>query len=548
MRATALVVAVVSFGAVPQSKTETSLHAMASRYDSTMHMNDSVQHEMPTQSRKPNPGEGVKLMFDEDHFLDARTLPFTIGQKESAKVNLGMFSKAQGEFAERPAVFSGTITAGYGSYVSPSVAGSIGTTSRTGDLLFRASYTATKGKLENQDNQFGSAGVSGGVHLPDEAGLFSRGRLGAELGFDIERYKLYGSVTPERQRTVRHLDGVVTMSSPSSEDAFVKSALHVHAMSAGDSTTSREIQAGLEFSGGISFDRTQLSMTANLWKNFQDAPFAGSNPSLVDCGVNVRHRFASVEFVAGTALFLQHGSDGDAKLSLSPRIEVVWRALEGVSLFGTYRPIVERNSLSSLLKCNPYLFGDVRIRHTEYFQNASGGVELEAGRRLKAKVSVHYKRGWNVPIFVDIHNLHRWSVAYFGTTRIVAVESAIYVEAADSSMLGAVSTMQTTRNLDSESALPYTPRVTVRGFYVHRFPFALGFHTDVEYIGQRYADVAATRSVPALVIWDAEANYQLTRHLTLGVGVANILDERPGRWENYPGQARRFTLSVDARW
>jgi hypothetical protein len=521
---------------------------MASRYDSTMHVNDSVQYEMPTQPRKPNPGEGVKLMFDEDHFLDARTLPFTIGQKESAKVNLGMFMKAQGEFAERPAVFSGNITAAYGSYVSPSVEGFLGTASRTGDLLFRARYTATKGKLENQDNQFGSAGVSGGVHLPDDAGMFSRGRLSADLGFDIERYKLYGSVTPDRQRTVRHLDGAVKLSSSYSDDAFVKAALHVHAMSAGDSTTSREMQAGLELSGGFSFDRTQLSMTANLWKDFYDAPFAGSNPSVVDCGVNARHRFARFEFAAGTALFLHHGSDGDAKLSVSPRMEVVWRVREGVSLFGAYRPTVERNSLSSLLKSNPYIFGDVRIRHAEYFQNASGGVELEAGRRMKAKVSVHYKRGWNVPIFVDVNNLHRWSVAYFGTTRIVALESAIYVEAADDIMLGAVTTMQTTRNLDSESSLPYAPRVSVRGFYTHRFPFALQFHTDAEYVGQRYADVANTRSVPALVIWDAEANYQLTRHLTVGVGVANILDERPGRWENYPGQARRFTLSVDARW
>jgi outer membrane receptor protein involved in Fe transport len=201
-----------------------------------------------------------------------------------------------------------------------------------------------------------------------------------------------------------------------------------------------------------------------------------------------------------------------------------------------------------LAETNPYIVNDARIQNTECFNSFSLGTELEISRAVKAKASINYKRAWNHPIFVDISNAHVWSVAYFGTTRIMSFESELYADITTDDHLGATFAIRNNQNFDTNNELPYFPQVVLGALYQHRFPFKLSLMSNLRYIDRQYADVANTRSVSSFLLWDARAVYEIIQRLSVGLAVENILDQQQHWWENYVGQPRRAMLSVGFTW
>ncbi len=542
-----------SFTAFAQSKPEPPKRTVMLPSDSAKQDENLPKIDLPefqiTGKETPELIESAKPGIDEERVYDLSAQLLTVGERESAKVSLGDFSKAQSGFAQKVKGFSGKVTVGYGSYVTPMFDGWVGTSSGNADVLLRVGYKSSDGRFANQDYRNGSAGLSGGLYLPDDAGIFSKGRLRGNFGFDGESYKLYGSLRPTRSRSLNRFNGDLSLNMSYAEGGFLNSAVHINNASLVDSVRSGENYAGIELAGGKTIDMTQLKAEMSLWRNFYASPSVKHDPYFTHVGVSAQCRIGEdVDIMGGATMFLVRGSEGESKGTIQPKLGVAWYVRQGFTLFARYEPFVQRTTLSSLAETNPYIVNDARIQNTEYFNNVSLGTELEISRAVKVKASINYKRAWNHPIFVDISNAHVWSVAYFGTTRIMSFESELSADITTDDHLGATFAVRNNQNFDTNNELPYFPQVVLGALYQHRFPFKLSLMSNLKYIDRQYADIANTRSLSSFLLWDARAVYEIIQRLSVGLAVENILDQQQHWWENYVGQPRRAMLSVGFTW
>ncbi|MBI4536270.1 MAG: hypothetical protein HY708_08320 [Ignavibacteriae bacterium] len=471
------------------------------------------------------------------------------GVRESTRVELGGSTKAHVDFMRGPKGFSGNASAGYGSYRSPFFDGWFGTNSKAFDFLLKAAYRSSEGYSANTDYRKGQSGLSAGAYLPNGIGVLSGARVHGNFGFDGETYRLYGSANPERKRSVNRFTGALSLNSDATGSFGFTVGAHASAVAVSDSIRTGENEVGVEATLRKSFGSVELKAEGGLWRNFYDAPSILEDPFFTHAGLFAQVRIADkADIIGGGEFFFTRGSDTKSVGKLHPRLVVVVYPARWLTLSARYEPFIRHSSVSTIVKESPYVVNDIRIRHTEFYNNFTFGVETEFARTFKSKASVTYSRSRDYPIYVQSSAVGTWSVEYFGTTRILAFQGEIYADITSSDYLGAVLTVRESKNSATNRALPYFPSITLSGLYQHRFSFGLTLGAKARWLDNQYVDLANTRKLGSFVLLDATAEYAIISTLKVIVTMENSLNHRQMLWDNYITFPRTFSLGLSFSW
>jgi hypothetical protein len=104
------------------------------------------------------------------------------------------------------------------------------------------------------------------------------------------------------------------------------------------------------------------------------------------------------------------------------------------------------------------------------------------------------------------------------------------------------------RNKGTGRDLPYQPDAT--GTLRMDYLGASGWRGAValEYVGRRYADLAATTRLGSTSLWHLSLAKQQSVHSDLFLTVLNAFDTEPGYWRGYPATGRRVSGGVEYRF
>ncbi|MBX2992899.1 MAG: TonB-dependent receptor [Bacteroidetes bacterium] len=523
--------------------------------DTLQHLDDEGEWLWQHRTTVPQVIGNDKAAIEENRIFDLSVQPLTVGERESVEVELGNFQKIRANFVPALKTLSGKLKLGYGSYSSPSFEGWVGTASAMSDVLVRGSFTSTNGRHPNQDYYSGDAGLAAGVFFSKNAGMFSGGRLQADVDFSRQQYRLYGSATPTRLRTVSSIENVIGLKANYVNDDYLHASLNLTNLFMIDSVRNTEHYAGFEVSGGATIDRTRLLLGLQGWKSFSTASSPNQDPQFASFAAGAEYRVSEgISVTGGGTLYLEQGSDSESRTLLQPRFGVEWYAANGLKFYGRYEPYVERNSLQKFARSNPYLSYNINVRNTEFFSRISVGATSEIGKGVAAGVSFTYSKADNHPVF-SVTPANVWSIDYGSATRIFVFHSEVHAEIVGKHTLGFVFTGRSARiTLKSdtlgmlETGLPYYPDVAISGSYRHRLSPRFMAGSAIRFIGRQFADVVNSRQLSSFVVWDMQAEYEIARRLLVAVSVENILDQQQQWWEQYAGESRRVRLSIDFSW
>jgi len=490
-----------------------------------------------------------KTALDEQMVFDASSRNAGPGLRESTRIQLEGSGKEQGGFVHIGDGVSGRVLAGYGSYATPYFDGWFGRTSGSSDFLLKAGYKSSGGHTSNADFRSGHSSLSGGFYLPDDAGIVAGSRVHGSVGLQGDGYRLYGSSSPLRERTVTRFMADASINS-NTEDLFTfTSGIYLRTATVKDTLRTAETSVGFEFAAERNLAEFELKGELGLWRNFYSAPPAAWDPFFTQTGLSARYQIADqLDILGGLRFYLVRGSDTKSVGRVYPRLGISWYATHWLTVFAKFEPYVQRNTLSSMMESNPYLMTDVPVRNQEYFTSFSIGVEADAAATVRTKLTLNFKEARNYPVFVDPTAIRLWSSEYEGSVRIISMDADIYADITDSDNLGASASVRSTRYSVTSKSVPYLPVLLISGLYQHRFAFGLTVGTTMQVIGKQYADTHEQRSLATFTLWDVRAEYALVPRWNVNATVQNLLDQKQVWWEGYAGLPRTVSLGMSFTW
>jgi len=490
-----------------------------------------------------------KTSVDEYNVFDAATRTKGPGYRESTRVELGGSPKEQIGFSPVTGGFNGKVIGGYGSFQTPYFDGWFGKTFSTSDFLLKAGFTSSGGHIPNADFRKGYSGISGGFYLPEGSSFAGGGRLQGNARIQGATYRLFGSRTPDRRRTLGRFASDISFSSTSQGALQYVSAVHLHNASLSDSVTSRETILGIELNAGREFKSFEVTGGIGLWSNSYSAASASSDPYLFHARLSVRHRVAGqLDIVAGGSAYLFQGSDTKRLGRAFPMLGVLWYTNQRLTLSARFEPYVRRATLFAMVEDNPYLFNDVRIRHPEYYNVFSLAAEGEISNTIRTRVSFDYTQVRSYPMYSDPAFSGVWTAEYFGNNRLLSFNGDIYLDIAEDGYFAASLKVRGSRNSRTEESIPYYPALLVSGLYTHRFGVGLAVTPSLQVIGKRFTDVRNTHSLPSYALLSVEAEYPIVERLTAALVIHNLLDADQRRFDGYAGLPRTLSLGVGFSW
>ena len=506
---------------------------------------DSVRKD---SVRSPELPDTIKVGIDETRIFDPSTFPPSLGEREAIRVELLKPPKPQNTFAETPQHMHGKITSGYGTYVSPMIKGWVGTNSATSDLMLRGGFALTEGHAPNRDSRKGNVRLSAGVYLSENAGMLASGRLESVASLDHHKYRLYGSDTPSRARTVNSFDGNVSISTSYADGGFLKGKFQLERSTMNDSVQMDETELGMEIAFGARMGQFSLEGTTNVWYDFYTTSVPTHDPSFAEGTLAFHYRPSDRFdlFAVGVAYDVR-GTEYRKRRWVALGGGFEWHAGKSVSVFAEYRPYVQRNNLMALAKANPFLHYRIQVEQTEYRQNGVAGVVIRSGDGFTARISAAYKEAYKFPIYWHRRE-NLWSVEYEWTTRILSFDTELHAAIKQNVVAGLTFSYRDTRDLVTRQVFPYNPKVVISALYRHQISSKLLLESDLQYVGNRYTTMGGGTKLRPLNLWNLIVGYSFSPRVSMSVTIENILDQQRAYWEGYTGQPRRGALSVEIMW
>ncbi len=486
-----------------------------------------------TGKEQPEPPEFSKYDFFSDRVFSTPIRDPNLDERESAGLNLGR--KPELSASKPPSSLTGRVVAGYGKFKTPSFGSWIGRIGRAVDANVSGIYSSSGGHVPF--SEYWRARLKGSVSwkLDSKRSLFRDGRLFAAGGFEFDRYKFYGSATPSQSRSIYH--GSARVDAISSFEPWdlrhnMWVSWHTYSVSDVAKTTENEISVGFE--GSKAVGPVSVGANADISANFLNMPVSNEDLVFVAVGAKGEGRlFPGFQFRGGVAFYSLKNSDTDSRILFYPQVEARYFAGSLITIFAKAVPGARKNSLRKVMVRNPYLSNAVAIRHEETFADFSGGVELAASEHVRGRIIVSYQRSRSYPIRVDSDRNGKWELSYEGKVRILmlAANASVQISNKDK-LLGSI------RVLDSEYSItrervPYLPSASFTATYQRRIGPRLTIQGSIQYLGQRYADLGATRKLKSYARVDVRGEYYFSRFIGLFVMTENLFDQDYAVWENY---------------
>jgi hypothetical protein len=408
--------------------------------------------------------------------------------------------------------------------------------------LLDVGYSSTRGHVSNADAQQAHSDLSAGFAL-------GNARAYAALGMTGNGYRLYGSNTPERQRTVTGFRADGGFSSLRIGQAEVAAGMQFSSTVVEDSLRKSEQQLG--FTLGADWTVGKVDMTAGgvLWSNAYTTGGSDLNPNL--SSVSMRARFPLMQDLdgeAGVAAGVQRGTDAHSLGWIDPIAALYWRGFQDLTLFLRFDPHVERPSLATMLEESPYVVSGPHIRVRHYATDLHIGAAWRPSQGIRASAEFFVTRGQGVPVYVDADSVGLWMPDYSGVVSSTGIQASCEAVLTPADEISGTLTIRGNRWSRTEEAVPYMSGFDLDVYAVHRFEFGLRLVPSLHVIGSRPVNVLAIRSLSSYLDIGLRAEYIVLPSLTASLACENILGTKRTIWERYSGVPSVATVSASYSW
>ncbi len=438
--------------------------------------------------------------------------------------------------------FAAGVRMKYGSFRSPGLDGWIGNDFGDADILLVSGFASSGGHVDHADFQKAYNALSGGFGV-------GGARVRARLGLNGDGYRLYGSPTPARWRTVTDLTGDVDVHALRIGTARVAAGMHLRSTAAEDSTRAKETQLGFDLSYRGDIGPVTVRSQAQIWSSAYSVVVPSANPLLTMLQVRARSiPRGGWDLEAGFNAVARRGSDAGTLSWIDPVFGVYWHGWSDMTLFMRFEPGVQWMSLATLMQKIPYASLASPIRPGHYPTDLKMGVEFRPVREMRMSVTLRHLRGEDLPVAGDPSPDGAWIPRYDGVLRSTGVTADLSVDLSASDLLQASVSIRKSSWSRTDAPVPYYPDFEADVMSMHRFPFGLGVSPTLHLVGGRVVAFDNTRTLPGYLDIGVRAEYIVLPSLHLVFSVGNLFGADRTMWEGYAGVPRTADMSMQYSW
>ncbi|NUN70600.1 MAG: TonB-dependent receptor [Bacteroidetes bacterium] len=460
------------------------------------------------------------------------------------------------QFTKVPGAMNGRVFAGIGFYGTPQFDGWFGEHDLKSSFVVNGYYSESAGHLPDAGFWRGGFGARGSYTLPDSTPVVPAAQLTGELEYGREAYRAYGSRVPGQ---VRDLSGLTIGAGIGSRYALpyksmsgvdYSARLGWRTFGAADSQRSSESEFFLlgsattkvletAFRGGVEYRGTGYTMLL---------PGSQASHWFVLRGEGRQLLLPTLQVSYAVQQYLYRGNTGPAAGRFYPTVDVRFALTEQASLSAGFTPGVERNTLQSLFRTNPYIRGSAAVLPTDNRVHLYMGMEFSPMDELVLTARGSYSVRHQYATFYDRDSAKVWEVLYLSGVRATKFDlQALYRLNTKQDVTVYLST-QSVQQRDSSHSMPHVPAFNVGAVY-HQY-FDIGVHAEAfaEYHSSRYTDFANTHRNAGYVASGVKATAELFGQFRGIAEINNLFDQRYYRWDGYRERTIYLLLGISYQW
>lgn len=459
-------------------------------------------------------------------------------------------------FVKTPGALNGKVFGGYGFYGTPQFDGWFGQYNPAGSIVMNGYYSESGGHVADAGFWRGGFGLRGSYAISDSSLWIPSGQLRGEVKYGRDAYRAFSSRTPFRVRDLSALE--VSGGIGSRHSLPYKSITGVdYSLTAGwgnfsatDSAKSSETDFFVNGVAATRFFETSLrsSLDYHLLGYSMNLPNLHSG-HWFEFRLDGKYLLVpSVQLSFAVQQYLYRGNVGVTSGRLYPTLDLRYAVTEDASVYFGIAPVVERNTLSSLVKQNRYLKVYAHILPTDTKFHYYMGIEALPAENLTLSVKLAYKMINNYPIFYDRDSAKVWEVLYLSGIRSTKVDLSATLRLNPEQNVTAYFSSHMVKQKDSSGTLPNIPKFSIGSVY-HRF-FEFGLHAEafLEFHASRYTNFSNAHSNAGFVSSGMKAEMELFRQFRGYAELNNMLNQRYYLWNGYLERTVYLLVGISYQW
>jgi hypothetical protein len=246
--------------------------------------------------------------------------------------------------------------------------------------------------------------------------------------------------------------------------------------------------------------------------------------------------------------FLYRGNSGVTNGRFYPNADIRYTFSDQASMYAGFAPVVERNTLSSVIKQNRYINVDAALLPTDTRLHLYMGMEFTPVEEITVTAKVSYKHIDNYPTFYDKDSAKVWEVLYLSGIRSTKFDLSALYRLNQKQNVTAYFSTQTVRQKDSIGLMPYLPRFTVGSAYHHFFDFGLHAEAFAEFNSTRYTNFSNTHTTSGYLYTGVKAEMELFKQFRGHAELNNMIDQHYYVWNGYRERTIFLLLGISYQW
>jgi len=475
-------------------------------------------------------------------------------------VKTGQTQKPETELSGPTGQMNGRVLAGIGMFTSPILEGWFGKSYDQGGILFHADYASSQGHVTNANWQKTGVGLNGNFLPSLSSGSLAGGRLTGGLSFSGNTYRAYGStVDPSQVRTLDNVGLNLGLASSTAAAGIFDTPLDYSAgvtwsgTSLDDSTDASENDIGLTALAASEIRGMPIRGSVEYLSSAMSMHFPGNAAShspqwftikisgqrmltpVIQASLTIQQYFYRGSFSPGAGRFL-------------PALELRYFATDITTLFLSFEPGVERNTLSSLVASNKYIQNSAAIQPSEIPVSLAFGTDLAVNENLHGRASISYRSIRDFPYFLELNSAKVWDVVYLPKVSVTQADLGGSYLLSPGNSTALIASLNSTAASDSANSVPNIPAFSLSGMYRRSIDSAVSVEAYARYMSKRWTNFAHSSSNAGFVDAGVKGEYQFLENLRAVLAVDNLLSQHYYLWDGYVEQPMFISLSVTYKW
>ncbi|MBU3698448.1 MAG: hypothetical protein FGM33_00345 [Candidatus Kapabacteria bacterium] len=447
-------------------------------------------------------------------------------------------------FSRIDASVPGYVAVDAGAYLTPSVLAGYSARSGGYTLDMSGGLEHSQGWVDGAGYTTAQARLNTSYVAPDKFLFFGKGLTETDLRVRNQSYTLYGD-TAMLERSSLALSAALTteakVDSVSVLGSFGWSRLGLQTsasdMLPGAEATDNALSANIS----ATWLGSQIHSSVNLDLRMQS--LNGSSYSFFEAGYGMRMQSHDWSVAASAAPQIASASSGDGRYGLalrasaetSPWLHSVFRAEVSSGM--------RSSSYAELARINPYLSDSVAIDHAYDRIAARASLRFTPSLATSLVGSIEFRSTARELVWQDAPD-GRFTPSFRSVTSLRAgIEGAISVTPRDI-VMGELNL--TSAATDSSGQQTYVPLVQATIGYERLWMTDLRSMISLLYVGQRWTDLANSRSIDAFIDLRASLTYTINKSFDVQLTGENLVNSSVFLWNNYRG--RGIFVSIGLLW